>query len=84
MQFTIEHERNGKTLIDGVIDGKHVYYAAESDNPTIIKIKEKREKQREKANTKNLPDEKNTTTTYDRWYKRNKRNMYEWYYGTKR
>ena len=83
------HEKNGKTLVEGITaDGKHVYYANASNSPEIKRILIKKAERAEKA--AKLANERadqdltgKTTTTYDRWYKRNRKKFDDWYYGGK-
>lgn len=74
--------RGENTLIDGELpNGKHVYYAGKTESPQIQALLEKK---RSKSDTiPNLPDDKRTTTTYDRWLKNNRRKFDDWYFGNK-
>ena len=83
------HEKNGNTLVEGITaDGKHVFYANASNSPEINRILSKKAERAEKA--LKLANERadqdltgKTTTTYDRWYKNNRKKIYDWYYGGK-
>ena len=72
--------RGENTLIDGELpNGKHVYFAGKTESPQIQALLEKR---KSKTDTMaNVPDNKRTTSTYDSWLKRNRRNFDSWYYG---
>ena len=72
--------RGENTLVSGYLpNGKHVYFAAKTDSQQIQTLMEQR---RSKIDTTaNVPDRANTTTTYDRWYKQNRRNFENYYYG---
>ena len=75
--------RDGNTLVDGELpNGKHVYFANKTESPQIQALLEK---SKSKADTTaNLPDNMNTTTTYDSWLKRNRRKFDSWYNGGKK
>lgn len=79
LKNTIVHERKGNTLIEGHTDnGKHVYYANKSDSSEIKALLEKRKIKHD--TTLKRPDMTGrTTTTYDRWLKRNHRKFDDWY-----
>lgn len=72
--------RGENTLIDGELpNGKHVYFAGKTESPQIQALLEKRKSKAD--TTSNVPDNKRTTSTYDSWLKRNRRNFDSWYYG---
>ena len=75
-------EKDGYTLIDGEIDGKSVFYANKSDTPAITKYKknvnEKKHKQAEEMKRSERPEIR-TTSTYDRWRKKNQKNFDAWF-----
>ena len=74
--------RGENTLIDGELpNGKHVYFAGKTESPQIQALLEKRKSKAD--TTSNAPDNKRTTSTYDRWLKRNRRNFDSWYYGNR-
>lgn len=72
--------RGENTIIDGELpNGKHVYFAGKTESPQIQALLEKRKSKTD--TTANVPDNKRTTTTYDRWLKRNRKNFDNWHYG---
>lgn len=72
--------RNDNTLIDGVLpNGKHVFYANKTNSPEIQKLLTKR-KNKTDTPAGNLDMTGKTTTTYDRWYKNNKKKFANWFY----
>lgn len=72
--------RGENTLIDGELpNGKHVYFAGKTESPQIQALLEKRKSKTD--TTANVPDNKRTTTTYDKWLKQNRKNFDSWYYG---
>ena len=74
--------RGEHTLIDGILpNGKHVYYANKTESRQIQALLEKRKAKSD--TTPNVPDDKRTTTTYDRWLKANRRKFDNWYFGNK-
>lgn len=74
--------RGENTLIDGELpNGKHVYFAGKTESPQIQALLEKRKSKTD--TTSNVPDNKRTTSTYDRWLKQNRRNFDSWYYGSR-
>lgn len=83
------HEKNGNTLVEGITaDGKHVYYANASNSPEINRILSKKAERAEKS--LKLANERadqdltgKTTTTYDKWYKNNRKKFDAWYNGAK-
>lgn len=76
-------ERNGNTLVHGLIENKHVFIADKSDSK-IIKALEQREKKLKSSNKHEITrPEIRTTSTYDRWKKRNDSNFAAWF-GTDR
>ena len=82
IKFSKIIEKNGYTLIDGVIGGKSVFYANKSDAPEIISFKKgieaKKKKQAEDIKRTERPEIR-TTSTYDKWWKRNKSNFDAWF-----
>ena len=80
---TTVHTRGENTLVEGYTDsGKHVYYAGKTESDEIKALLEARKNRVD--TTPNITDKLTTTTTYERWYQRNKRNMYEWHFGEKK
>lgn len=77
------HEKGENTLIDGVAaNGKHVFYANKTDTPQIKALKEKADKQGSSERSTQRQDlTGKTTTTYDRWRKRNKNNFDAYWNG---
>ena len=77
------YEKNGKTLIDGILNEKHVFYAGKNTDPTIIKIKNRMadEHKRKVEESKVTKPEIRTTTTYERWKKKHDKDFDAWYYG---
>lgn len=74
--------RGENTLIDGELpNGKHVYFAGKTESPQIQALLEKRKSKAD--TTSNVPDNKRTTSTYDSWLKRNRRNFDSWYNGNR-
>ena len=72
--------RGENTLVSGYLpNGKHVYFAAKTNSQQIQTLMEQRRSKTD--TTANVPDRANTTTTYDRWYKQNRRNFENYYYG---
>lgn len=75
--------RGENTLIDGELpSGKHVYYADKTESPQIQALLEKRKSKSD--TTSNVPDDRRTTTTYDRWQKSNRRKFDDWFFGNRR
>lgn len=75
--------RGENTLIDGELpSGKHVYYAGKTESPQIQALLEKRKSKSD--TTSNVPDDRRTTTTYDRWQKNNRRKFDDWFFGNRR
>lgn len=74
--------RGENTFIDGELpNGKHVYFAGKTESPQIRALLEKRKSKTD--TTSNVPDNKRTTSTYDSWLKRNRRNFDSWYHGNR-
>lgn len=74
-------ERGENTLVHGVIGNKSVFIADKSDSSIIEELKriyKERKNQRDKESAPRRPEVK-TTTTYDRWLKKNKRKMDDWF-----
>lgn len=70
-------ERNGNTLVYGLIGQRKVFYAAKSTDKTVqalIKKKNKQSGELSKGNT-NI----RTTSTYDRWKKNNQKKFDAWF-----
>lgn len=78
------HEKNGNTLIEGLLNGKHVFYANTNSDKVIQSIQNNiaREKERQVNSSRERPEIR-TTSTYDRWKKKHKNNFDSWFYGTK-
>ena len=68
-------------LIQGTIDGDGVVYYSKNKNNKIIKNLLDRTKKRAEKEAKYVPErpEMTPTSTYDRWYKRNKSNFESWF-----
>lgn len=76
------YEEDGNTLIDGVLNNKSVFYAAKSSDSTIKTLKEKhaKSKKRQAEDLKRMErPEIKTTSTYDRWKKKNDANFAAWF-----
>lgn len=74
--------RGENTLIDGELpNGKHVYFAGKTESSQIQALMNKRKSKVDTTPSRNSVT--GTTTTYDRWLKRNRRNFESWYYGNK-
>lgn len=72
-------EKNGNTLVHGLIGNKHVFIADKSDSK-IIKDLEKKKKNASHSNKAEITrPEIRTTSTYDRWRSRNKKNFDAWF-----
>ena len=72
--------RGENTLVDGILpNGQHVYFAGKTSTPQIQTLLERRKSKTD--TTAKVPDDKRTTTTYDRWRKQNQRNFESWFYG---
>lgn len=79
-------ERNGNTLVHGLLNEKSVFFADKSDSVKIKEIKQirqdrlnKREKEQKEATERLAGSNKNTTSTYERWRKANQRKFGGWY-----
>lgn len=87
------HDKGGYTVVDGVLNGEYVYFAAPKSNPTISKLREQKAKQDERRKQREEHDKQTglksiyegqgttVTTTYESWRKRNSANFEAWYYG---
>ena len=77
------HERDGNTLVEGMNNGRHVFYANRTSDRVIQTIKnneaKKKEKQVQESGERRL--EIRTTTTYDRWKKNNDKKFSAWFSG---
>lgn len=72
--------RGENTLVSGYLpNGKHVYFAAKTNSQQIQTLMEQRRSKTD--TTANVPDRANTTTTYDRWQKNNRKKFDDWYFG---
>ena len=72
--------RGENTLIDGILpNGKHVYFAGKTNSRQIQLLLEKRKSKTD--TTANIPDNKTTTTTYDSWRRRNRKNFESWFFS---
>ena len=72
--------REENTLVSGYLpNGKHVYFAAKTNSQQIQTLMEQRRSKTD--TTANVPDRANTTTTYDRWQKNNRKKFDDWYFG---
>lgn len=75
--------RGENTLVDGILpNGNHVYFAGKTESPQIQVLLEKRKSKSD--TTSNVPDDRRTTTTYDRWQKSNRRKFDDWFFGNRR
>lgn len=74
-------ERNGNTLIEGMIGEKSVFYANKSNDETILKLKNRIKKEHDRNVKESVVNRPNirTTTTYDRWYKNHTENFASWF-----
>ena len=72
-------EKNGNTLVHGLIGNKHVFIADKSDSKIIEDLKKKKEKVSHSNKAEVTRPEIRTTSTYDRWRKRNKSNFDAWF-----
>ena len=81
------YERDGKTLVHGVLDNEIVFFADKSDSKGIKALRQKeaehRQKQLELTRQRPDPDKIQTTSTYDRWKKNNDRKFADWFFGNK-
>ena len=72
--------RGENTLVEGYLpNGKQVYFAGKTESSQIQTLLERRKSKTD--TTPNLPDRINTTTTYDRWLKKNRKDFDNWYFG---
>lgn len=81
MTSTKEHARGGNVLIEGSINGKHVFFAEKEGGKTTeaLRAKERELKaKRVKESAINRPEIR-TTSTYDRWRNNNKKNFDAWF-----
>lgn len=77
------HEKGDNTLIEGLVNGKHSFYANSNSDSTIKYIKNAMElkKQKQVSDMKSADrPEIRTTSTYDRW-KKNHDNNFKWWFG---
>lgn len=76
-----EHAKDGNVLVEGQVNGKHVFYAAKEGDKTINSLREKisdtKAKRVEESKIKR--PEITPTSTYDRWRKNNQRNFDAWF-----
>lgn len=74
-------ERNGKTLVHGIVDNKKVFYANSSDSKEIKALRQKAEERKHKQaeDMKHRPDTIRTTSTYDRWKRNHDKNFEAWF-----
>lgn len=82
------YEKDGNTLAHGLIGEKHVFYASDSGNSIIAKIKDKQESNNAKLaeqnkDYRNNRPEINTTSTYDKWKKKHDKDFAAYYFGGK-
>lgn len=77
------HERDGNTLVEGMNNGKHVFYANRTSDKVIQTIKNNEAKKKEKQvrESEERRPEIRTTTTYDRWKKNNDKKFSAWFSG---
>lgn len=81
-------ERDGYTLVHGIVNNKIVFYANNSTSNEIKKLKTISENRQnklynemEKSMKETTGSVKRTTTTYDRARKRRMKNFDAWYFG---
>lgn len=76
------HENSNNTLVEGIIRGKHVFYANKNSDSTIQKIKNNIDKKKQKQirDSQERPEIR-TTSTYDRWKKNHDKNFDAWFNG---
>lgn len=81
MTSTREHTKDGNVLIEGSINGKHVFFAEKEGGKTVETLREKdrvlKEKRAEESKIKR--PEITPTSTYNRWRANNKRNFDAWF-----
>ena len=82
MTFMRDLERGGYTIFHGLIDGEHVFIADKSDSK-IIKALKKKKKGLSDTHEVTRPEIK-TSSTYDRWKKRNDANFAAWFGSSRR
>lgn len=78
------HEKGDNTLVEGLVNGKHSFYANSNSDSTIKYIKNTMElkKQKQVSDIKSTDrPEIRTTSTYNRWKKNHDADFEAWYYG---
>lgn len=75
------HEKNGNTLVEGLIGDREVVYGNKSESKEIKNLKDRLDTRRDRHEKKQ--DEIRTTTTYDRWHSNNRKNFDAWFNGGK-
>lgn len=76
-------EKGDKTLVHGLIGGEKVFYASESSDPTIKKLKQ-RQKDLSKGNLQKTDIKITPTSTYNSWKKKNDKNFEAWFNGSRK
>lgn len=76
-----EHKKGDDVLIEGFVNNKHVFYAAKEGDKTISSLRGKMAASKSKRleESKINRPEINTTSTYDRWQKNNRKNFDAWF-----
>lgn len=79
MTSTRFKEFENNVLVWGLIGDKKVFFAASSDNSVIKRLQEKSEHLKKNNLSGEQRPEIRTTTTYEKWRKRNKSNFDAWF-----
>ena len=81
MTSTREHTKDGNVLIEGSINGKHVFFAEKEGGKTVEALREKAQelKAKQVEASKIKRPEIPMTSTYERWRANNKRNFDAWF-----
>ena len=77
-------EKGDYSIVSGTMGTDSVFFAAKNSNATVTKAKETMSKRKAKVieATQKTDITARTTSTYDRWYKNNRKNFANWYYGS--
>ena len=80
-------EKGDYSVISGTVGTDSVFFAAKNSNPTVTKAKEIMSQRKAKVieaiqNPNFITNTTSNTSTYDRWYKNNRKNFENWYYGS--
>lgn len=76
------HEKGNNKLVEGLLNGNHVFYANSNSDSTIKSIENTMElkKQKQVSDMKSADrPEIRTTSTYDRWKKNHDKNFKSWF-----